>query len=159
MRFLKIIILFYLKYLSFFFTMTLTCLLWPHTLCSGHSQVSLLQPLSWVPLCRLPCNQRPLFLNYRVWIWAPAWPSLSDPTTDPLIRQHPPLYCLVCCITFFFHSGDLYEDRYERRRVTLVVFSHPLTSQALNRGLMFTLIVHRLPPEVKGCRAGSITPL
>lgn len=120
-----------------------------------------LQPLSYVPPCCLPCNQRPLLLNYGVWIWVLWWPSPSDPTTDPAIRAQPSHHCFVCCITFFFffHLWDLYEEGNERERVTRVVFSHLPTSEALNRGSVFTLIVRRVHLKFKGWRAGSITLL
>lgn len=118
------------------------------------------EPLSCVPPRCLPCNQRPLLLNYGVWIWALWWPSRGDPTTDLSIRVQPspPLLCALHHI-FFFHLWDLYEEGNERKRVTRVVFLHLPTSEAANRGSVFTLILCRVHLRFKGWRAGSITLL
>lgn len=114
----------------------------------------------------LSCNQWPLLLNYGVWIWALWWPSPGDPTTDPSIRVQASCHCFVPCIAispssffFFFHLYDLYEEGNERKRVTRVVFSHLLTSEALNRGSVFTLILGSVHLRFKGWRAGSVTLL
>lgn len=142
--------------LSFHSRLSALCLVFQHS----PRWAQLQAPMSNVPLCCSPCNQRPLLLNYGVWIWALWWPSPSDPTTDPSIRAQPSRHCFVCCIAiFFFHLWDLYEEGNERKRVTRVVFSHLPTSEALNRGLVFTLILCRVHLKFKGWRAGSITLL
>lgn len=118
--------------------------------------------LSNIPLCSIPCNQRPLLLNYGVWIWTLWWPSPSDPMTDPSVRTWPfsPLLCVLRHIFFFFfHLWDLYEGGNERRWVTRVVFSHLPTSEALSRSSVFTLILCRVHLKFKGWRPQSITPL
>lgn len=63
--------------------------------------------LSNIPLCSISCNQRPLLLNYGVWIWTLWWPSPSDPMTDPSVRTWPfsPLLCVLRHIFFFFIYG------------------------------------------------------
>lgn len=85
------------------------------------------------PPCCLSCNQWPLLLNYGVWIWALWWPSPSDPTTDPSIREHPSCHCFVPCIaispcSFFFlfsFVGSLWRGKWKEAGHSCCVLTSP----------------------------------
>lgn len=87
----------------------------------------------------LPCNQRPLLLNYGVWIWALWWPSPSDPTTDPSIRAQPSHHCFVGCIAFFFFICRIFMKREMKESGSLVLCSHIYTLQRLWTGALCLL--------------------
>lgn len=115
-----------------------------------------LQPLSSVHLCCLSCNQRPLLLNYGVWIWALWWPSPSDPTTDPSIRAQPSHHCFVCWITFFFFICGIFMKREMKGSRSLVLCSHIYPLQRLWTGvwcLLWFYVGYTLSSKVGGQEA------
>ena len=79
------------------------------------------------------------------------------PATDPSIRVQTSCHCFF--FYFFFICAIFMKREMKRKRVTHVVFSHLPTSEAVNRGLVFTLILCRVHLKFKGWRAGSITLL
>lgn len=113
-------------------------------------------PMSNVPRCCSPCNQRPLLLNYGVWIWALWWPSTSDPTTDPSIRAQPSRHCFVCCIAIFFFICGIFMKREMKGSGSLVLCSHIYPLQRLWTGawcLLWFYVGYTLSSRVGGQEA------